>query len=301
MHKLSYVFNRLIDKCLEITYDWYWFNKIYRELIRRIYFPIFKYISTNVTGLVVSTRHSVNTDYFKVFGSDIDLTVVGDISLINKWKKFYKFFKILNPRLGEWEFYTHYEFEILSKLKNHKFNDFWKYLCSLRKITWLESSFHPGQEFKKKQARLRILKNTNNLSSEFIRELLGRIIDLEKPLEYNSGEFETNCKYLNLIIGNTNQSQIKFKDINLYNIFLSLIPNNPSNFSERKKLLELKLYILMREIYLVVASARNSKKSNDEYEEMKTWIAELKQALLQSNELNLFSVQIQEFVARIRI
>jgi hypothetical protein len=104
-----------------------------------------------LSGLKLKTRHSLHNEHFKAFGSDIDLTVIGKKGRLEYWRFFHKVLSTLNPRIGEWQFYTDDEYHFFQKLKEHELSDFWKYIIALRKLSWLKEGFKPGQEFKQKK------------------------------------------------------------------------------------------------------------------------------------------------------
>ncbi len=292
--------NKIIDKCLKLTFGWDWFNKTYAKLIRIFYIPIFSCITKQLTTLKVIPRHSINTNNFKAFGSDIDITLVGNLEYIQKWRNLYHLLKKYNRRLGEWEFYTFYEFQILESLKLHKFNKFWEYLCLLRKLSWIESGFKPNQEFKKQQAIERILKETGNLKEEYTRHLLRELTDYNGQVTPHTDAFKTHDSYLNLTIGNTDDSILKIQDLNLYNRFISLLPSNiKNNPLKNGKLLELKYYIVLREVFLTLAGARYVDESHQDSTKAKTWLKDLKLFLLENSSANIFNIDLTTFIEKI--
>ncbi len=294
-----YFSNKIIDKCLQLTYDWDRFNKLYRQFIKISYIPILSFITNLYTGYRLYPRHSINSDDFKAFGSDVDLTIVGELENINKWRYLHTWIKFFNKRLGEWEFYTDYEFQVLVELQKHKYDKFWNYLCSLRKPFWIRNGFKPGQEFKKEKALQRMVRDVADFESEYIRELLIELIGYEQQVKRSLEAFETDSSYLQFKLGNTADSTIKFQDYNLYQTFIDLLPSAHSLAVKDTKNLELKNYLFIREVLLTLASMRYNNPSNQERLIIKKWINDLISFINRNDSVCFIGIDIKEFSKKI--
>lgn len=298
---MQYLFERLIDRCLQITYDWKWFNQGYAALIKLIYIPFLKLIASFISDVKIETRHSINNQYFRVFGSDLDVNVIGSIDKLEKWKKTYPLLKKIMPRLGEWEFYTPYEAHVLKILEEHAYHEFWEYLSKIRKLEWIKRGNRDTQKFKTLKALERIHKEVHNLNVNSLQELLKRLtnhslIVSEKKVNKS---FQFNSKYLFLALGNTNNCDFKFQNQNSCETFLNLLPTQYRSAPKSSKLKNLKNYVILRELIITVTSSRYGNTLNQDKEVMIQWVGELKEYLRGLNQEEVFTIKIKKLIDNI--
>jgi hypothetical protein len=123
------------------------------------------------------------------------------------------------------------------------------------------------------------MQQVDNLSEDFLAAKLKQHTGFKAIENINQDCFEVDSSYLKLKIGNTDQCQLRIKNKNLSDCFLSILPSNePKNINE-PNLRRLRNYLIMREIFLNLAGARYDKSNKEDMIARRKWHNVLKSAL----------------------
>lgn len=234
------------------------FLEFVRKLIVWLEIPILKILFKLTGAKQVITRYSIHEkEHFNVFMSDLDFTLVGEQRNFPKLLRTHTWLKRIFLNIGELEFHTADEIEILYRLQSDPRFSFWNRIYILRKLSWQKQKLQLPLSKYERAKQLRAIKiSLRKLKANGTPVLEKVFPELEKYERAEIMSFPYFSPYLEQDISvNEGLESLLSNDPICASIFISLLPDSDIVPKDRELRL-IKLLLLDREVLLNHASMR---------------------------------------------